>query len=57
MATGCSNKEFETRYDKEMYYDQEYESFCANFEFAVGLFVSISIDFIFSSVILYYLST
>uniref|UniRef100_A0A336MSK8 E2 ubiquitin-conjugating enzyme n=1 Tax=Culicoides sonorensis TaxID=179676 RepID=A0A336MSK8_CULSO len=34
MATGCSTKEFETRYEKEMYYDQEYESFCANFEFA-----------------------
>lgn len=36
MATGCSSKEFETRYDKEMYYDVEYEEFCANFEFAVG---------------------
>lgn len=36
MATGCSSKEFESRYDKEMYYDVEYEEFCADFEFAVG---------------------
>lgn len=36
MATGCSSKEFETRYDKEMYYDEEYEQFCETFEFAVS---------------------
>lgn len=36
MATGCSNKEFETKFDKEMYYDAEFETFCSTFEFAVS---------------------
>lgn len=37
MATGCTSaKDFESKFDREMYYDMEFENFCANFEFAVG---------------------
>lgn len=40
MATGCSGKEFESRYDKEMYYDEEYEEYCERFDFAVSRVLS-----------------
>lgn len=36
MATGCSGKDFDSKFDKEMYYDMEFEEFCTNFEFAVS---------------------